>query len=48
MDLGWDGRLVEGMRYYDGEDYRLGILMMALVAWLDRRPTHARVAQAWR
>jgi len=34
MDLGWDGRLVEGMRYYDGEDYRLGILMMALVAWL--------------
>ena len=33
MDLGWDGRLVDGVRFYTLADHRLGVLLMALVAW---------------
>jgi len=35
MDLGWDGRLVDGARFYSREVHWWGILLMALLAWLS-------------
>jgi MFS family permease len=34
MDLSWSGKIVDGVRIYAPEDFRLGFLLLAGVAWL--------------
>jgi hypothetical protein len=51
MDLAWDGRLVEGVRVYDADAYRIGLgllvasLLLGLVAALTTRETYGRYLQ---
>ena len=48
MDLGWDGRLADGVRLYSADNYRAGIMLLFLVAVagflgaLKVRETHCR------
>lgn len=48
MDLRWDGRLLDGVRLYAPEDYRWGLSLIAVAAWLGAvaswfvRETHCR------
>ena len=48
MDLGWDGRLADGVRLYSTDNYRAGIMLLFIVAVagflgaLKVRETHCR------
>jgi MFS family permease len=48
LDLTWDGELVDGLRQYDGSDYRNGLWLsfgfsvLAVLAALRVRETHCR------
>jgi predicted MFS family arabinose efflux permease len=33
MDLSWDGAIANGVRIYQPDDFRLGLLLLAAVAW---------------
>lgn len=50
MDLGWDGRLVEGVRVYSAANYRVGLglmfvcVLVAFIGALTVRETHSRYA----
>jgi predicted MFS family arabinose efflux permease len=48
MDLSWQGTMAEGVRVYAAEDFRLGLMLLACVAWFGAltawriRETHCR------
>jgi predicted MFS family arabinose efflux permease len=48
MDLSWKGTMVDGVRLYAPEDFKLGLLLLAAVAWFGAvsawriRETHCR------
>ena len=39
MDRRWDGTMAGGVRLYDSADYRWGLLVVALAAWIGAAAT---------